>query len=198
MINLLPNTVRENIMYARRNTKLLHWMIATLVGLTGIALIVTVGEFYIHNSSSAYAQRVADTQQELKIQKLDQTQKRVQDITGSLKLVVQVLGREILFSKLLQQIGAAMPPGSSLASLSINNTQGGIDLNAVAKDYQTATQVQVNLQDPANKIFDKADILNITCNASTNSDPTYPCQISLRALFTKNTSFLFINGSGTH
>ncbi len=197
MINLLPPKVREDISYAKRNTKLLHWMVATLLGLAGIFIIVLAGEFYIHRSTSSYAERVAAAQEQLKVQKLDETQKRVKDISGSLKLVVQVLGREVLFSKLLQQIGAAMPPGSSLASLSINKTQGGIDLNAVAKDYQTATQVQVNMQDPANKIFDKADILNVTCNSSSSVDPIYPCQISLRALFTKNTPFLFIHNNGT-
>ena len=70
---------------------------------------------------------------------------------------------------------------------------GGIDLNAVTKDYQTATQVQLNLQDPKNKIFDKADILNITCSSSNPADPSYPCTISLKALFAKNNPFLFIN-----
>ncbi|MBI3624262.1 hypothetical protein HY218_01370 [Candidatus Saccharibacteria bacterium] len=196
MINLLPSETRQNFLYARRNTRLLRWAITIIVGLAGIGLVVITGEFYIQRSINTYSKRVADGQQQLKVQKLDQTQKRVQDITGSLNLVVQVLGREVLFSKLIQQIGAAMPAGSSLASLSINKLQGGIDLNAVAKDYQTATQVQVNMQDPTNKIFEKADIINITCSSASN-DPSYPCQVSLRALFSSNNPFLFIHKSSS-
>lgn len=195
MINLLPPQVRQDIMYARRNTKLRNWITATVLGLFGIAIIVVFGEFYLHRSTSTYAHRVADSQQQLKIQKLDETQKRVQDISGSLKLVVQVLGREVLFSELLQQIGAAMPPGSSLSSLNISKIQGGIDLNAVAKDYQIATQVQVNMQDPANQIFQKADILNVSCHSGTGVDPDYPCQVGVRALFNKNNKFLFIHST---
>ena len=195
MINLLPPKTREDILYARRNTRLSKWIMATALGLVGIVIIVLGGTFYIRQSIKTYEKRVATAQEQLRIQKLDETQKRVQDISGSLKLVVQVLSKEVLFSKLLQQIGSAMPAGSSLASLSINKTQGGIDLNAVAKDYQTATQVQVNLQDPKNKIFDKAEIVSVTCSSNT-TDPTYPCQITLKALFSKNTPFLFINNSG--
>jgi Tfp pilus assembly protein PilN len=196
MINLLPPKTREDILYARRNTKLLRWITATFIGLVGIGLVVLGRSFYINKSIQTYEKRVANAQEQLRVQKLEETQKRVQDISGSLKLVVQVLGREVLFSKLLQQIGAAMPSGASLASLSINKTQGGIDLNAVAKDYQTATQVQVNLQDPKNKIFEKAEIQNVTCSPNA-TDPTYPCQITLKALFAKNTPFLFIHNSKT-
>lgn len=188
--------MRQNLTYARFNTRLARWVVATIVGLVGIGIVVMFGEFFIHQSIKTYSDRVSAGQQQLKAQKLDETEKHVQDLSGSLKLVVQVLGREVLFSKLLQQIGSAMPDGASLASLSISKTQGGIDLNAVAKDYQTATQVQVNLQDPANKIFDKADIIAVTCNSTSSTDPTYPCQISIRALFGKNTNFLFIHSGG--
>ncbi len=195
MINLLPHNMREDISYARRNAWLLKWSFRLTAGIVGIAVIVLCGTFYINQTSKTLRKRVAQSQEQLKVQKLDETQKRVQDITGSLKLVVQVLGREVLFSELLQQIGAAMPQGSSLASLSISKVEGGIDLNAVAKDFQTASQVQVNLQDKNNKIFEKADILNITCG--TSPDANYPCQVSIRALFTKDNPFLYIHKSGS-
>lgn len=195
MINLLPNDRRLAIVYARRNTRLLHWIGGLLVGFSGIMLIILFGFFYIHQSTNTYNKRIAASQDQLRIQKLDDTETRVKDISGSLKLVVQVLGREVLFSELLQQIGSAMPQGSSLSSLNINKVTGGIDLNAVAKDYQTASQVQVNLQDPANKIFQKADIVSINCSTKSN-DPNYPCQIALRALFAKNNPFLFIHKPG--
>ena len=88
-------------------------------------------------------------------------------------------------------MGAAIPAKASLTGISISKLSGGIDLTAAASDYNTATQVQVNLQDPANKIFDKADIINIVCS-STSTDPQYPCTITIRAQFSKNNPFLFI------
>jgi len=123
-------------------------------------------------------------------------QKRVEDISGSLKLVVQVLSREILFSTLIRQIGSAIPAKASLTGLSISKVTGGIDLTAIASDYDTATQVQVNLKDPANKIFDKADIVNVTCTGAAASDPAYPCTVTIRAQFASNNPFLFIKTTG--
>ena len=200
MINLLPLGVKENITYARRNTLMRKWVFALMIAIFGVLGIITAGQFYLQSSISSYTASVQRGKEELKAQKLEETQAKVQDLTSSLKLVVQVLQREILFSKLIEQTGAALPRGSVLTNLSINKTQGGIDLQAAATDYQTATQVQLNLQDPKNKIFDKADIVNIQCltSKSTESDPLkniYPCTVQLRALFAKNNSFSFITTS---
>jgi Tfp pilus assembly protein PilN len=193
MINLLPPDVKQAIAYGRHNTKLLRWSFALICSIAGVALVAALGLFYINRSITAYASQVDKGQAGLKIQKLDETQKKVQDISGSLNLVVQVLSREILFSKLLKQIGSAIPAKASLSGIQIAKVQGGIDLTAVAADYNTATQVQVNLQDPANKIFDKADIINISCSSSATADPHYPCTVTIRAQFAANNPFLFIN-----
>jgi len=99
-------------------------------------------------------------------------------------------------SELLQQVGAVMPSGSSLSSLTVNKFEGGIDLSVQSKDYQTATQIQVNLQDPNNKIFDKVDIININCGASSPGSP-YPCTGTYRALFAKENPFMFLKKAAT-
>lgn len=200
MINLLPPDVKENIAYARRNTLLSKWATALGVATLCVIAVVGAGHLYLNQSIKTYASQAEAGKQDLKAQKLEETQAQVQELTDSLKLVVQVLQREILFSKLLTQTGAALPSGSVLTSLNINKVQGGLDLQAAATDYQTATQVQVNLQDPKNNIFEKADILNIQClsAASVAGDPLkskYPCTIQLRALFAKNNSFSFINSA---
>lgn len=200
MINLLPPDVRENVLYARRNTMLIRWLVAVIVGLAGVAIIVLAGQAYLNQATKSYAQEVEQTKQQLKDQKLEETQKEVSDISSSLKLMVDVLSRQILFSELMRQTGAAIPPGAILTNLTISKVQGGIDLQFRATDYQTATQIQVNLEDPTNKIFDKADIVSISCTSSSNepndTNPVnnrYPCTVSTRALFTKNNPFLFIN-----
>lgn len=192
MINLLPPEIKEQYIYARRNTLIRRWSTAVLIGIIGIVIVVFGGHLYIGQSIDAYQEQVQQTNDRLASQKLEETQKKVQNLSSTLRLVIQVLSREVLFSKLLKQVGSAMPPGSALQSLSINKLEGGLDLQAVASDYQTGTQVQVNLQDPANKIFDKADILSINCTGGEASDPRYPCQINIRALFAKDNSFTFV------
>ena len=197
MINLMPPELKNQITYARRNTKLRRYALAIVVGIAGIAAVVFAGQLYIDQSIDAYQKQVEQSRSILAPQKLHETQKHAQDISNSLKLVLQVLAREVLFSKLLQQVGAAMPAGSALQSLSISGVQGGIDLQAVAADYQTATQVQVNMQDPRNKNFEKADLVSVNCNSDNVVDPRYPCQVSIRALFASNNPFTFVQTKTT-
>ena len=202
MINLLPPDVKEDIIYARRNTRLRSWALALLVSILGVGGIVGSGYLYMESTIRSYADRVEKGQQQLEVQELTKTQNEVKDLTNSLKLVVQVLSRQILFSEMLGQIGAALPNGSVLTGLSISSTnlgttasQSGIDLQAAAVDYQTATQVQINLQDPDNKIFEKADIVNVQCSetATAGQPSDYPCSVQVRALFAKDNPFLFIS-----
>lgn len=198
MINLLPTDDKQIIGYARRNTILRRWLIVLLVCVMLICGIVGVGMLYMQQSVNSLNKQITQGNEQLQAQKLTETQTQVKDLSNSLKLVVQVLSRQILFSKLLSQIGAALPSGSVLTQLSINDTQGGLDLSAAASDYQTATQVQINLQDSRNKIFDKADIVNIQCAPDTGSRRNdYPCTVQVRALFAKNNPFLLITKGTT-
>lgn len=196
MINLLPPDSKQGITYARRNTTLLRWSFALLAGIALIGIITVSGYFYLGKAVKNSQEEVAQTEQQLKEQKLEDTQKRVQQISSSLKLVVQVLGKEVLYSKLIQQIGSAMPPNTVLTNLSINKLQGGIDLQASATDYQSATQVLVNLKDPKNKIFSNADLISSQCGgSSSNTSTKYPCSVTIRAQFAADNPFLFVNQS---
>lgn len=196
MINLLPTDLKEQYSYARRNSGLRRWAFALLFGLVGVGVVTTGGLLYMQHSIDTFSSQVLSTQSSLKDQKQDQTKQQSEEITSSLKLVVNVLGREVLFSKLLTQIAAVTPAQTSLTNLSISNVQGAIDITAISTDFKSATQLQVNLQDPANKIFSKADIQNIACSANA-VDPRYPCTVAIRALFAANNPFLFINKTTT-
>lgn len=192
MINLLPPAVKEDYRYGLRNSTLMRWLSVFLLGIVGLGLIATYGLLTMQDSIRGYDNQVQAAQAELKKQDLAGTEAHVKAITGEFKLVVQVLSKEVLFSKLLRQIATVIPSRSILTGLTINQAGGAIDISAAASDYTTATQVQVNLQDPANKIFSKADIISITCqNASATIK--YPCTIQLRALFGDSSPYLFIN-----
>jgi len=151
MINLLPDDLKEGYLYARRNTYLRSWAFALLFALVGVGFVTTGGLLYMQQSIDTHSQQVIKAEDSLRKQKLNETRTHAEDITSSLKLVVQVLSREVLFSKLLAQIAAVTPPETSLTDLSISKIQGSIDITAISSDYKSATQLQVNLEDPANK-----------------------------------------------
>lgn len=199
MINLLPPDLQESYRYAHRNVRLVRWVVAFGLAFAGLAAISTAGLIYIQQSAQSYSAPIAAAQASLQQQKLSSTQSQVKDISDSLQLAVQVLSREVLFSKLLGRLAAIMPPNAVLTDLNITQAQTAVDITAMTSDYTTATQLQVNLADPANKIFSHADIVNITCATGTIADPLtarYPCTITLRALFATNNPFLFSNDTG--
>lgn len=201
MINLLPHEVKQEYAYARHSQTLRHWISGMLVGLAGITLIISAGYVAIARETKTYADQVEQSKSLLETKKLAETKQEVEAITTNLKLAVQVLSKQILFSELLQQIGNSMPRGSILTGLGINQLEGGIDLQARATNYQTATQIQINLSDPDNKIFSQADIIRVSCSDGTDEDSTgaltvaYPCTITIRAQFAKDNNFLLINNT---
>jgi Tfp pilus assembly protein PilN len=192
MINLLPPAVQQDITYARRNKKLLRWCVAMVVAICGLLTIVIAGQLYLNKAAADYSSQIELSTAQLKAQKLDDTQKRVSEFSSNLQLAVQVLSKQVLYSKFLKQLGAAIPQGALLTDLRISKLEGGIDLQFNTTSEQTATAVQRSLEDPNNKIFEKADILSVTCPKSS-LDPKYPCRVSIRALFSKSNSFLITN-----
>lgn len=195
MINLLPPELKQHYVYGRRNTVLRRWAFALAFGLLGVCIVTFSGLFMMEKSIVTYRDKVNDTQKLLATQQLEQTRQNAKDITGSIKLAVDVLSKEVLFSKLITQIASVIPSNTNLTDLNITKDQDSVEIKAVTADYTSATQLQVNLQDPANKIFSRADIQTITCN-SGSTDPHYPCAVTIKALFSTNNPFLFINKNG--
>lgn len=195
MINLLPPESRKDMLYARKNSQLAKWLVYLIFALIGCVLIAIGGVLYLSQTTKSLEKQTAIARQSLQDQKIDETQKEIEQISNNVKLTTQVLSREILFSKLLTQLGSVLPANTTLQELQIDKLQGGITITALAKDIDSATQVQLNLQDPANKIFEKADIENIVCESEATKK--YPCTAQIRALFSQQNPFLFISPTGS-
>ena len=193
MINLLPSEYKENITYARKNRTLLNWATVLTGSLLLLAMIIGGGYLFINQSIKSQSVQAEQAKEQLKKEKIDETRARLDEISSNTKLALQVLSREILFSSLLRQLGASLPSGTTLQSIQIDKVEGGITLKALAKDVESATQIQVNLADPKNKIFQKADIESISCTPESGSD--YPCIVQLRALFSKDNPYVYISNT---
>lgn len=194
MINLLPSDYGASLRHSHLNAILRRWLVAVLLACGGLVLVLAVGWMYITQQNKNLTKDITSVNQQLQAQDLVGTQKKAQDITNNIKVINQVLSREIRFSELITQIGSAMPPGTVLSGLTLSKIDGGLDLSANARDYTSATQIAVNLSDPKNKIFDKVDIVNIKCSSTSGS--TYPCSATFRALFSKSTKEQYLNVPG--
>lgn len=193
MINLMPPDKKSQITYARRNNFLIRWVIGIMFATAGIFVITGAGLFFLQRDSSNYRTSISESEQRLKEQKEEDTLAKVEDISGSLSLVVNVLSREVLFSKLLPHIGALMPDGTILRGLSLSRDQtGGIDLSIGAVDYESAAQALVNIQDSKSLLFTGADANKINCEG-TEEDAPYICTATVRAVLTSDNPFLLLN-----
>lgn len=190
MINLLPPELKQEYRYARQNTGLARWLVSFGLGIAGLVMLSGVGWMYLQRQAETYSTQASLAEAALRQQKQAEVEKEAKDISDSLKLAVQVLSKEVLFSKMLKQLAITVPDNVALSGLTISELKGAVDITATTTDYNAATQLQVNLTDPANQIFEKADIVSINCATSTNK---YPCSVLVRAQFAKNNPFLFIN-----
>ncbi len=196
MINLLPPELKESYHYAARNVQLVRWTVFCALAFVGLALISTAGLIYIQQTSVSYTEQITIAQRSLADQKLSQTQAQVKDISSSLKLAVQVLSKEVLFSKLLTQMASITPSNAVLTDLNLNQAQTYVTITALTTDYNAAAQLQANMADPANKLFSQADLVSVNCGSSANTGQ-YPCTATIQALFTQNNPYLFTNNGGT-
>ncbi len=190
MINLAPTSYKESLRFARRNSMMWRWLLGmmVLISLAGAGIIT--GKIHLYRETNRVSALNIEASQKLEQDNLEDTLDEIESVSSNLKLIIQVLSNRVIFSELITQVGSVMPPGSVLADIEISETQGGIDLIAKAKDYNTATQVQVNLQDPDNKLFDEVDLVSVECGADAD---VYPCRAVMRALFTESNPYLFIN-----
>jgi Tfp pilus assembly protein PilN len=200
MINLLPPDLKDSYRYALHNVKLIRWAVALGFGFIGLIAISTASVIYMRQLAQTYEKPIADAQITLQKQNLHATQAQVKDITGNLKLAVQVLSKEVLFSKLIVRLANLTPDNTVLTDLSIIQAQTAVTISARTTDYNAATQMQANLLDPSNKIFSHADIQGIVCETTKAAPGTieakYPCVVTIKALFATNNPFLLINDTG--
>jgi Tfp pilus assembly protein PilN len=181
MINLLPPQYAMRIKFGRANTVLRRWILGTLLAIGGLVVIIAGGWLYLNQQAADLNSSLANTNAQLQAQNLAKVQKDAAEITGDIKVINQLFSNEIHFSNLIQDIGRVLPPGTILSSLSLSKVNGSVDLSANSKDYTSAAQVALNLNDPNNGLFSKVDIVNISCS---NDDSTaYKCNGTFKALF---------------
>ncbi len=194
MINLLPTDKKQATAYARRNTATIKWLTGVGLALVGIVVVTGGSLFYLRQDSSVLKKSIEESKASLTAQNEEATLKRAQEMSGNLKLAVDVLSNEVLFSKLLQRIGLVMPSGTVLQSLSLTSdiASNGISLEIGASDYESGSRAHANLNDANNGIFEKADIEDITCSAEPEAAPYY-CLVTVRALFAKDNPFMLIS-----
>lgn len=200
MINLLPDVVKEEIVFGRRNLVLRRWILLVFIVVIGVGAMGVIGNMYI-NKNIKTMQSVAEiTQARISSQNLESTQNDIKNLSNNFKTVTQLLSKQLLFSKLFVKIGGIIPNGAILSGITINDINSALDLNIASLTKDAANQSFINISDTKNGLFDKADLISINCSASTEKITTkYPCTANIKVVMKADSSFYFLNsitGSG--
>lgn len=200
MINLLPYQEKQNIIYARRNNVLYKWILAIALVIAGVVVLTIGGLIFIQLNIKNVKNSTIVTQKAISDQKLEQSQKDLQKLSDNFNTVVKILSGQVLFSQLLPKIASILPANTALGSITLSDqTNNAVDMTINAKDRSDANQAFININNPANGLFDKADLISISCADSTKSastDNPYPCNASIRATFSTAAKQTFINSFG--
>lgn len=196
MINLLPDHIKEEITYSRRNRVLLRWIISVVLVIGGIGAMTVFGELFINKNIHTLQSVAKITQDRISDQNLQSTQKDIQNLSNNFKTITQLLSKQLLFSKLFVKIGSIIPNGAILSGITISNAAPTLDLNIASTTQNTATQAFVNIHDPANGIFQKADLISVSCTPSSSTSSIhskYPCLTIITVVMKTDSSFYFLN-----
>lgn len=198
MINLMPDYMREEVGFARRNYVLVKWLMAITVVIIGVGCMTVFGQYYIGRNAKTLEAAAEITQERISAQNLQATQTDIQSLSNNFTAVTQLLKRQLLFSRMFVKIGSIVPSGAILRDITLSTTtSAAIDLNVIAINRDAATQAFVNISDPANGLFDKADLLSVSCStvSAESSDLTskYPCSAMIKVVIKTDSSFYFLN-----
>lgn len=205
MINLMPNDIKEQLVYGRRNRLLLRWMFAVFMVIVVVAAMTVFGQYYINRNVNSLQAVAKITKQRIEDQNLAAVQKDILTLSNNFKIVTQLLSKQLLFSKMFVKIGGIIPNGAILNSITLSTTNSALDLNVVATNREAATQAFVNISDPKNGLFEKADLISVNCTSKTDAPSTstsaassamaskYPCTALIKVVLTNDSSFYFLN-----
>lgn len=174
MINLLPEDAKKQIRSARTNINLISYIITLgfaiifLIALCFISYLIlsdskTTAERTITNSSTS----TSNTTSTIKTQ--------INTINSNFSVAKTVLNNQISYSDIIMGIGSAMPTGTVIDSLAVDNKTVTLTIQARAKSADLVQTAKANLQN--SNLFSSCIIGN---SSTSQSDATgYPVEFSI-------------------
>lgn len=194
MINLLSPAQKEEIKAARVNVQLRQYVL--LSSFVAIAILAVYGiGFYLVIGEKEKAQQQLDQNAVAAIE-YQTVQKEAKTYKSSLTIAKKVLSSGVSYSTFLTSVAQALPAGSVLTDLVLNDLggstvvatrSGGIVLHARTTSYGGALQVKDSLE--ASAVFESVsitDVKKVEAGAeSTALEKRYPFTLDVSVGITK-------------
>lgn len=179
MINLLPNNIREEHTYGRKNKTLVALIVLVSGTAVAVAAIMLFNLRYIDEEAVSVQNSIDENQ--ATIQQLESETKDLGIISSRLDSANDLYEQSIKFSEIIPEIGSVLPGGSIIDGLSL--TGGSTDplqLNVSLATADLVAVLQKNLVE--SELFEAADVISIT--PASSEDSIYQYKASVAVSFT--------------
>lgn len=146
MINLLPDYNKKQIRAARTNVVLINYIIALSIAVVFLTLACSVVYFFLNSTKSTSEESVETGKQSTASYAV--VKKQADKMTADLLSAKTVLDQQISYSDIIMGIGAALPTGVIIDTISLSNDKidAPIALKLRAHSADLQTSIIENLQ----------------------------------------------------
>jgi hypothetical protein len=188
MINLIPHDVKTERMYGRRNRSLIAYSAALLTTAAITAGIMVAGLQFVGSDENRLRTEINDNQ--VTILTLEKQINAIEKIARRLDTAKQIKDQSVNFSDLIPKIGAVLPDGVVLNSLSLSG--GATDPLQLELDMTNASLGPITIKNLVDSgLFEAADISSLIPKGSSaeQTDPAtaqsvYQFSAAISASFT--------------
>lgn len=159
MINLLPDSVKDDYSYGRKNSQIIGWLLTVLFGIVILLVVATVGRLTIQTARNQAVVQKELIEQQLVSSDFKSTNDQYTEFVDGLGNVKKLYQQQILYSRLIRKLGTLLPPGAKLTSISIADKDRAIGLNFDNDADGLGATIQLNLTDQSKQVVDKTNRL---------------------------------------
>lgn len=181
MINVMPDDLKKEIRSARVNVVLTRYIVVILLAFSFLVLLLG-GSYVVLTQAKASAQALTNSNQ-ARNAVYNTTKTQVTALSSRLSEAKSILDQEILYSKVLKNIGQQMPVGTVIDSVVLDTASFSgtpLSLKAYAKTNDAAAALRQKFQ--SSPIFSKVTFDSVSDTAGIAG---YPVSVSMTLTITK-------------
>ena len=181
MINLLPPTDKHQVRAGRSNALLLRYNIFLVVALGFLLVAIGVVYVFLANTKTSAEQTIKDSQS--RVSSYVEIEKQAGEFKANLAVAKQIMDKEVIYTDVILEIAALMPPGVVLDDLKLDAKTFGTKttLSAHSKTVGDAIALKESFQ--KSPLFSDVNFQTISTDETGSA---YPISISLNITIKKD------------
>jgi len=177
----MPDDAKKEIRSARTNVVLTRYIVVIILAFSFLVLLLA-GSYVVLTQTKMSAEQLIEAN-DTKAGVYNSTKAQVDELASRLSQAKTILDQEVLYSKVLMNIGQQMPAGTVLENITLDsNSFAGTPVNLKAYAKTTADAVTLREKFQATPIFTNVNFNSVSDSAGI---PGYPVSVSMTLSITK-------------